>query len=96
MPNNDNKIEEKIKSLEEKLENMDSMVSQFRPIKEPFKAKVYQVISDKAGDVKDVVSDACGHSKDVLEDTIKDRPFQTAAVCLGIGFLLGALVSRRS
>lgn len=85
-------LDKKLDAINDKV---DSLVNQFIPEKQSLKHALYQNISNKAHGVKDVFSEACEKSKDVVEDTIRDKPFQTAAACLGIGLILGIFISRK-
>ena len=66
--------------------------------------KVKQVegaMQDLYGQGKDAAADAvqslrerASSADDFLRNTIEQRPYTTAAICLGIGFLIGSLARR--
>jgi len=50
---------------------------------------LYGQAKDTATDVAEVVSERASEAEDFLRTTIEQRPYTTAAVALGIGFLIG-------
>jgi uncharacterized protein YjbJ (UPF0337 family) len=49
---------------------------------------------DAAADAVQSLRETASHADDLLRNTIEQRPYTTAAVCLGIGFLIGSLARR--
>jgi ElaB/YqjD/DUF883 family membrane-anchored ribosome-binding protein len=47
-------------------------------------------ISDTAGEATDAVRDVRDTFADAVEDSLKDRPYTTLALAVGLGFILGA------
>jgi uncharacterized protein YjbJ (UPF0337 family) len=56
---------------------------------------LYGQAKDTAAETFEVVRERAGQADDFIRMTIEERPYTTAAVCLGIGFLIGALVRHR-
>ena len=55
---------------------------------------LYGQAKDTAADTFEAARDVAGQADDFLRTTIEQRPYTTAAVCLGIGFFIGSLVRR--
>jgi uncharacterized protein YjbJ (UPF0337 family) len=51
----------------------------------------YGQAKDKAVDAAETVRDSIGEADDVVRDTIAQHPYASAAVALGIGFLIGRM-----
>jgi uncharacterized protein YjbJ (UPF0337 family) len=51
----------------------------------------YGQAKDKAVDAAETVRDSIGEADDVVRDTIAHHPYASAAVALGIGFLIGRM-----
>jgi ElaB/YqjD/DUF883 family membrane-anchored ribosome-binding protein len=50
---------------------------------------VYGQAKDAAADAADAIREAGSEAGDFLRTTIEQRPYTTAAIALGIGFLIG-------
>jgi len=50
---------------------------------------LYGQAKDAAADVAEVVGDRASEAGDFLRTNIEQRPYTTAAIALGIGFLIG-------
>jgi uncharacterized protein YjbJ (UPF0337 family) len=55
---------------------------------------LYGQARDKAADAAEVLRESAGDVDDFLRRTIEQRPYTTAAVALGIGFLIGRFAHR--
>jgi uncharacterized protein YjbJ (UPF0337 family) len=55
---------------------------------------LYGQAKDTAADTVQIMRERAGEADDFLRTTIEQRPYTTAAVCLGIGFLIGSLARR--
>ena len=55
---------------------------------------LYGQAKDTAADTLKTARERAGQADDFLRTTIEQRPYTTAAVCLGIGFLIGSLARR--
>src|SRR5262245_30091000 len=49
---------------------------------------------DKAADAADAVRESASEMDDFIRKTIEQRPYTTAAIALGIGFLIGRFAHR--
>jgi uncharacterized protein YjbJ (UPF0337 family) len=56
---------------------------------------VYGQARETAADAAEAIRDAGSEAGDFLRTTIEQRPYTTAAIALGIGFLIGRLGRRR-
>jgi uncharacterized protein YjbJ (UPF0337 family) len=54
----------------------------------------YGQAKDKAAEAAEVVRESAGDVDDFIRKTIEQRPYTTAAVALGIGFLIGRFAHR--
>jgi ElaB/YqjD/DUF883 family membrane-anchored ribosome-binding protein len=52
--------------------------------------KAKKQISDTAGEATDAVRDVRDTFADAVEDSLKERPYTTLALAVGLGFILGA------
>jgi len=55
---------------------------------------LYGEAKDTAADTYEAAREVAGDAHDFLRDTIEQRPYTTAAVCLAIGFFIGAMARR--
>jgi uncharacterized protein YjbJ (UPF0337 family) len=56
---------------------------------------LYGQAKDTAAETFEAVRERAGQADDFIRTTIEERPYTTAAICLGIGFLIGAMVRHR-
>lgn len=52
-------------------------------------------VQQAAGDAREAVVDAYENLEDVVRDFVENRPYTTAAIALGIGWLIGKMGSSR-
>jgi uncharacterized protein YjbJ (UPF0337 family) len=50
---------------------------------------------EAVGDAQDAVVDAYENAEEVVRDFVENRPYTTAAIALGIGWLIGRMGSSR-
>jgi uncharacterized protein YjbJ (UPF0337 family) len=50
---------------------------------------VYGQAKETAADAAEAIRESAGEAGDFLRTTIEERPYTTAAIALGIGFLIG-------
>jgi uncharacterized protein YjbJ (UPF0337 family) len=55
---------------------------------------LYGQAKDTAAETFEAVRQRAGEADDFIRTTIEERPYTTAAVCLGIGFFIGVLARR--
>ena len=55
---------------------------------------LYGQARDKAGDAAEVLRESASDVDDFIRRTIEQRPYTTAALALGIGFLIGRFAHR--
>jgi uncharacterized protein YjbJ (UPF0337 family) len=51
--------------------------------------EVYGQAKETAADAAEALRESAGEAGDFLRTTIEERPYTTAAIALGIGFLIG-------
>jgi uncharacterized protein YjbJ (UPF0337 family) len=51
--------------------------------------EVYGQAKETAADTAEALRESAGEAGDFLRTTIEERPYTTAAIALGIGFLIG-------
>jgi uncharacterized protein YjbJ (UPF0337 family) len=56
--------------------------------------ELYGQAKERAADAAEVVRDTASEAEDFIRTTIEQRPYTTAAIALGIGYLIGRFAHR--